>query len=352
MKPVYFLPIGKIGKLEQFLAFAKILDFISGKNTVCLKIHFGEMAHTNQIPANYLKGLINYLTMKKVLPFLVDTNVLYQGARSNTFDHLKVAYKNDFHRLNIPIVIAGGYSGGEEIEVEVNLKHFPKVYVATEIYRSEVIIGLTHFKGHMLAGFGGSLKNIGMGCASRKGKYSQHASIYPKIDLTKCIGCGICGKNCPATAIKLKEKKAYITQDLCIGCGQCIHYCPQKAIAIPWNSTSSQVFQERMVEYAYGALKNKRTAFLNFLINITTDCDCGQSPGEKVVPDIGVLFSTDPVAIDQASVDLVNKSKGYFAEENQDKFLQNRPDIPWHFQLAHGEKIGLGTRTYQLIEFS
>src|SRR5450830_997765 len=142
MKPVYFLPIEKIGKLEQFLSFAKILDFISGENTVCLKIHFGEMAHTNQIPANYLKGLVNYLTRKKVLPFLVDTNVLYPGARSNTFDHLKVAYKNDFHRLGIPIVIAGGYSGNEETEVEVNLKHFPKVYVATEIYRSEVIIGL------------------------------------------------------------------------------------------------------------------------------------------------------------------------------------------------------------------
>ena len=209
------------------------------------------------------------------------------------------------------------------------------------------MIALTHFKGHGLASIGGTIKNIGMGCASRKGKFAMHSDITPQIDREKCIGCGTCAKNCPADAISIKEKKAWIDKEKCIGCAQCIHVCPENIIKIPWSSVSPQTFQERLVEYAAGMIKFYKGNFcaINFLINIAKDCDCCTNPGEIIAKDIGVLISKDPVAIDKSSVDLIKEKEG------EDKFLKIRPNVPYHYQLKYGEEIGLGTTSYKLIPF-
>lgn len=347
MSDVFFLPIEKIDKIKEFIEYTEIFDFVKEEQKIALKIHFGNSSHNNHIPPEYLKGIVEILKEKKAFPFLTDTNVLYRGERADTFSHLKVAYLHNYHTLGIPILIAGGYMGNDEISIKVNYKHFKEIFVATEYTEIDGMIALTHFKGHELASIGGTIKNIGMGCASRKGKFAMHSNITPQIKREKCTGCGTCVKNCPAGAISIEDGKAKIDEKKCIGCAQCIHVCPEKTIEIPWSSVTPQIFDERLVEYAAGIIKFYKGNFcaINFLINITKNCDCCPDPGERIAKDIGVLVSKDPVAIDKASVDLIKEKEG------KDVFLKARPDVPYHFQLKYGEEIGLGKTSYKLIPF-
>ena len=192
--------------------------------------------------------------------------------------------------------------------VPINQKNFKKVYIGTEIVNADALISVAHFKGHELSGFGGTLKNIGMGCASRRGKMEQHSDVTPKIIQKRCIGCGECTLHCSQRALSLIEKKASIDKNKCIGCGECILVCANEAIQIQWNQ-SIPIFLESMVEYAYGVLKGKtgKTLFINFINNVSPACDCYPYNDAPIVRDIGIVASSDPVAIDQASVDLVNK---------------------------------------------
>ena len=345
---VFFLPIEKINEIGKFIEETGIFDFIKEEEKIALKIHFGNTKHNNQIPPDYLKDIVKILQNKNCFPFLTDTNVLYRGERADTFSHMKVAYFHKFHTLGIPIIIAGGFNGTDEVPIEVNYKHFREIYVAREYTEIDGMVALTHFKGHMLAGIGGTIKNISMGCASRKGKYAMHASIVPQINRSGCMGCGSCVKECPAGAIELKDKKAYIDEEKCIGCASCVHVCPERVISIPWSSVSPSEFQERLVEYAKGVINQYENKFcaINFLINIASDCDCSSNPGKILSPDIGVVASKDPVAIDKASVDIIKGVAG------KDVFLEKRPNVPYSSQIEYGEKIGLGTSNYELIKFS
>jgi len=275
---------------------------------------------------------------------------------------------------NAPIVIADGLRGKSETAVRVALKHCKDVYIGSEVIAADALISVAHFKGHELSGFGGTLKNLGMGCASRKGKLDQHSTVSPKVKKKKCIGCGECADNCPAEAITLAaekvilgeekatpgKKKATIDQDRCIGCGECIIRCPTGAVNIRWNQTVP-VFLEKMMEYTKGVLQDKgeKTLFINFITDISPACDCLPYNDSPIVRDIGIVASTDPVAIDQASADLVNAEEAFAGtclkhntQAGEDKFKGLYPDVDWEIQLDYAETIGLGTRKYELVKLN
>jgi len=316
-----------------------------------------------------LRRVVDRVRQYKVKPFLTATNTLYTGARSEAVSHLNTAVEYGFAEsvVNAPILIADGLRGNNAVKVRIDKPIFKTVSVAREIYMTDALITVTHFKGHELSGFGGALKNLGMGCASREGKLSQHSSISPKVNGKACKGCETCLSWCAQEAISMlslkpgveaKRGNAFIDPKKCIGCGECILSCPSGAIQIQWNE-SIPIFQKKMVEHAYGAVQKKkgRVLYLNFLTQVSPACDCYGYSDAPIVNDIGILSSEDPVAIDQASVDLVNGEAGNRSSKLQknwnpgeDKFRAVYPEVDWNIQLAYAEEIGIGTRTYELIK--
>lgn len=362
---VFFAPVYSQGKpvslqtrLKQLFDAAGFGELISKGDIVAIKIHFGEKGNTAYISPTYARQVVDKIREKGGKPFLTDTNTLYNGARANAVDHLETAIYNGFSYacVNAPIIIADGIYSKNSAEVEINKKHFDKVKIAKEIESVPKMIVMSHFKGHEMAGFGGAIKNLAMGCAPAAGKQQQHSAVNPKVS-DKCAGCENCISYCPASAIELRQKKANIG-DSCIGCGECISICPIRAISPQWD-TDIPVFIEKMTEYAYGAAKNKleHAGYINFLMNITPLCDCYGFSGAYIVPDIGILASKDPVAIDAASFDLVNAQAGNHHsglkcnhEKGEDKFRGLYKDIDAGKQLSYGEEIGLGSRSYELIK--
>ncbi|WP_366921769.1 DUF362 domain-containing protein [Metallumcola ferriviriculae] len=343
-------------KLELLCRRAKVLDVISEKDLVALKIHFGEKGNTAYIRPTYARRLIDLIKEKGGKPFFTDANTLYVGSRANAVDHLNTAVENGFAYsvVGAPLVIADGLNGKDFIKVPIEGKHFNEVNIGSAAVNADVLITLTHFKGHEATGFGGALKNVGMGLGSRSGKQQMHSDILPSVKLEKCIACQKCVSWCPAQAITV-EKQATIDQEKCIGCGECTVTCNEGAIGISWKSEAN-IIQQKIAEYTLGALKNKqgKSFFINFVMNVTPDCDCVSWSDAPIVGDIGILASKDPVAIDQASLDLVNKSQGLPGTRLEhvgaaDKFAAIH-GIDGTVQLDHAEEIGLGKREYQLIE--
>jgi uncharacterized Fe-S center protein len=251
------------------------------------------------------------------------------------------------------VIIADGIRGNNYNDVEINKKHFEKCHIAGSICDADGMVTVSHFKGHEMAGFGGAIKNLAMGCAPAIGKKDQH-STRQKVNKEKCITCGECEKVCPVDAITIEEK-ADIDNTICIGCGECMTVCPTDAIYLNWK-TELQDFNERMVEYAYASVKDKPTLYINFLNDITPNCDCAPWSDAAMVEDIGILASTDPVAIDQASHDLVHQAKVNEnsivsdKERKDDIFKTVHPNTIGEVQLEYGEKIGLGSRKYELVK--
>jgi uncharacterized protein len=341
---VFFSKDKDITKLFDVLK----VSFIKENSLVALKVHFGEIGNTAYLKPFNIKPLIDKIKQMKALPFLTDANTLYKGTRSDAVNHMLTAYKHgyDFTDVGVPVIIADGLTGKESIQVPVNLKHFKEVKIASAAVHAESLVVFTHFKGHERTGFGGALKNIGMGLGSRAGKQMMHADIHPEVNKEKCTACGTCIKWCPTSAIKFVNKKAEIDQSKCIGCGECIASCNFDAIAISWAGNSSSV-QEKIVEYFYGVWKDKKDkmVYFNYLTDISPNCDCFGWNDKPITADIGLLASYDPVAIDQASVDLVNKGSS-----SKDKFREIHPDIDWSTQLSYAESLGIGKRNYELIQ--
>ncbi|MEA4848977.1 MAG: DUF362 domain-containing protein [Clostridiaceae bacterium] len=347
--------LSKLGKLFDMAGFG---DMISPKDIVAIKLHFGEKGNTAYIRPTFARQIVDKVKEKGGKPFLTDSNTLYNGSRANGVDHYETAIYNGFAYavVNAPIIIADGILSKNSVEVDINKKHFDKVKISKEIESVSKLIVLSHFKGHDTAGFGGAIKNLAMGCAPAAGKQQQHSSVRPKVS-AKCVGCGTCLKYCPAGAI-VKEGDRALIGGGCIGCGECIPMCPVRAISPQWD-TEIPVFLERMAEYAYGAVRNKgdNVGYINVLMDITPNCDCVGFSGAYIVPDIGILASRDPVAIDAASYELVNEQMGNHNsnlkcnhEKGGDKFKGLYDNIDATRQLSYGEEIGLGSREYELIK--
>ncbi|MBU0568302.1 DUF362 domain-containing protein [bacterium] len=349
----------QFAKFKELLGSAGLPNLIEKNDLVAVKVHFGEMGNSRFLRPIWARELVRILQLKGAKPFLTDTNTLYKGSRSHAVDHLLTATSNGFGFSTVfaPIIIADGLRGTSGVEVRIDKKHFKEIEVAEAAYRADSLVVLTHFKGHGVTGFGGTIKNVGMGLTTKSGKSKLHTNAGPVIDEELCTGCGLCAKWCGAEAIKVIDEKAKIDRERCTGCGQCLVSCPNNATRIDWSSVPSKIVQERICEAALAVIKDKeKKFFLNFLVDITPDCDCCPHSDASIVPDIGILASLDPVAIDQAGVDLVNASYGLkdtalkrnFAK-GEDKFKAIHPNVNWEIQLSYAEKIGLGSRKYELI---
>lgn len=350
--------IDKVGKLFQE---AGLKDIISPGDLVAIKLHFGEKGNTGFIRPQFIRRIVEEVKNAGGKPFLTDANTLYVGSRSNAVDHLKTAVENGFAYavVDAPLVIADGLNGKDYLKVPVNLKHCSDVKIGSAVMFADVLLAVTHFKGHEATGFGGAIKNVGMGCGSRAGKQVMHSDMLPRVKESKCRACARCSQWCPAGAITVGElKMAVIDEKLCLGCGECTITCPHGAISVNWKNNMQYGLQEKMVEYAAGVLSNKtgKCGFITFLNNISPDCDCFSFSDTPVVRDIGILASKDIVAIDQACVDLVNKERGLPGSqlegksEKGDIFGALHPNIDWRRQLEYGEEVGLGTRDYELLK--
>ncbi|MHC4622731.1 MAG: DUF362 domain-containing protein [Planctomycetota bacterium] len=315
-----------------------------------VKVHVGEKGNNTYIKAPCIKGLVDELLTLKTKPFLTDTNALYVGQRHNAVDHAALAADHGFGKqvLGVPFIVADGLIGTAETAVQINADVNEQVFIGSEIARCQSILTVAHFTGHPASCAAATLKTLGMGCASKKGKMTQHAALTISI-ADDCTLCKECFTHCPADAITLDDVKAHIDGDKCISCAECLAVCRFGAVDCDWGQETENL-QKSIAEHALGALKGKRdkAAFFNFVISVTKDCDCFDTPNmPAIADDIGILASTDPVAVDTAALDLVEKK----ARKTLPELVDNDRLNPRH-QLEHGRHIGLGTTDYELIDVS
>ena len=348
-----------LDKLKRLMEAAGIHEVISERDLVAVKLHFGEKGNTAFIRPVFIAKVVEKVRELGGIPFLTDANTLYAGTRGNSVSHLTTAVENGFAYsvVKAPLIIADGLRGGSFEAVKTSFDLVKVAYIGKEIYEADALIGVAHFKGHEVTGFGGAIKNVGMGCASRKGKLDQHSEFSPKVRAKKCIGCGLCAGHCAQKAISLKGEKAVIDPSLCVGCAECILICPQGAIDAQWDSDSPRL-QKKMVEYTAAVLKKKtdKSIFINFITSVSPACDCYGHSDAPIVRDVGILMSRDIVALDQACVDLVNAQPGLDGSclssakaPGEDKFRAVYPKIDWRVQLEYAQSIGLGNMAYEIV---
>ncbi len=329
-------------KLSNLMNKAKFDDVINKNNLTAIKIHFGEYGNLAYVRPNYVRVIVDKVKELGGKPFVTDSNTLYRGNRSDAVNHLNTAVLNGFayQTIGAPIIIADGLRGSDEVKVPVNGEYVKDAKIGSAIALSDVIIAVTHFKGHEQTGFGGVIKNLGMGSASRAGKMEQHSDSKPQYSQKKCVSCRMCERNCNYGAIKV-DPVVEIDYDKCVGCGQCIAMCNYGAIYPDFNS-SGMALCKKMAEYTKATLVNKRGFFISFINNVSPNCDCWPNNEPPIAPNVGIAISTDPVALDQACIDLLIEKIGY------DPFRKIHPNTNWEYQLEHAEKIGLGTRKYRM----
>jgi hypothetical protein len=351
---VYFVPIDNADdsriisrKLQRLLEESRLLDFIRKDYRVALKMHFGEEGNTGFVKPEYVRIVCDGIFVKGATALIADSNTLYRGRRTNSSDHLAIAREHGFtpESTGAEVIVPDDNKKENTIDIQINQRFIGTAKLVRLFVDADAIVGVSHFKGHMMTGFGGALKNLGMGCAARVGKLQQHSDISPIVYEQKCTGCGECVKACPVKAILIQNNKAVINSLKCIGCATCIAVCPYSAIDVPWESGGATM-QEKMIEYASAVMKSKKekAGFLNFAIKITKECDCLAKDDPRVAPDIGILASADPVSIDKASFDLVNQACG------RDIFKELHPQRDGSRQLNYARELGLGNLDYELIE--
>ena len=353
---VYFIKVNDpddAGTIKE--KFARLLDksdclgFIRKSNLAVVKMHFGEEGNTGFVKPEFVRLVCESLLQKGATPFLCDTNTLYRGRRTNSKDHLQIAREHGFTReaTAAEVVIPDETRKDNVAEVAINGKFIKTAKILKIFQDADAVVDIAHFKGHIMTGFGGVLKNVGMGCATREGKLAQHSDISPIVYLDNCVGCGACEEACPVKAVSIKDEKSNIDPEICIGCASCIAACKYNAIDVNWDAGGSAI-QEKMIEYAKAALKDKseKCAFINFAIKITGECDCLAKDDPRIAPDIGIFVSRDPVSADKAAFDLT------VALSKKDIFKEAHPNREGSKQLNYAAAIGLGSLDYELINLS
>ncbi|MFP4498300.1 MAG: DUF362 domain-containing protein [Vulcanimicrobiota bacterium] len=331
--------------IQHICKEAGVAEKISKDEYVAVKLHVGDVNNTTHVRPGVVKSVVDEIRKKEAQVFLTETSTLYRGARENAVKHIMHAVEHGFslQETGAPFIMADGLAGDSEIEVKINGEMFDSVLVAREARMADFLMIVSHMTGHIATGFGAAIKNLGMGLASRKGKLRQHSSIKPEIIYEKCVYCRKCEEWCPKDAISENEGKAWIDPDKCIGCGECLAVCRFGAVKFDWGAESDWM-QKAMAEHALGVVVDKKAFYFNVCVNMTKDCDCFTIDQKKMIPDIGILGSWDPVALDQASLDLTKNS----GEKNLNQMAAE--NVNGNVQLEHAEKIGLGTRNYEIVQ--
>ena len=368
--------VSLLKKLEKLLRASGIEKLDCKDKFTAIKIHFGEPGNMSYIRPNYANVVVDLLKGMGAKVFLTDSNTLYSGGRSNGVDHLYAASRNGYNLLqvNAPVVIADGIKGTEYIEMPVEGGVYcTSAKIGAAVANADVVVSMSHFKGHEMTGFGGALKNLGMGAASVGGKLFLHSEAQPEIDEKECVCCRACEKHCAHDAIHVEKEtrhSAVIDYTKCVGCGQCVAVCQFDAARVVHNSTS-KVINYKIAEYTKAILAGKPHFHIAMIMDVSPECDCWGSNDAPIVPNIGMACSTDPVALDMACADLVmqapanagtmytDKYKSYIKDNpdaytcncqgENDKFFYMHPSTDWKSGLLHAEKIGIGTTQYELI---
>ena len=348
-------------KLTRLMKTAGMGDIDFQDKFVAIKLHFGEPGNLAFLRPNWARTVADFVKERGGKPFLTDCNTLYVGGRKNALDHMDSAMLNGFNPMTTgcQIIIADGLKGSDEVEVPVAGGEYVKnAKIGRAVMDADVFISLTHFKGHETAGFGGCLKNIGMGCGSRAGKMEQHNAGKPHVAQEKCIGCGQCRKICAHGAPIIEDRKVHIDHDRCVGCGRCIAVCPKDAVQINWDESTTNL-NYKIAEYTKAVVDGRPCFHISLVVDVSPNCDCRSENDMAIVPNVGMFASFDPVALDMACVDAVNAQtplRGSVAdgahghEHEHDHFQRIHPDTNWRSCLEHGEKIGIGSRQYELIK--
>ena len=352
-------------KLKRLIKKAGIGQIDMDGKFVAIKMNFGELGNVAYLRPNYARAVVDVVKELGGKPFLTDCNTMYPGKRKNALEHLECAWENGFTPLTVgcPVLIADGLKGTDDIAVPVEGGQYIKeARIGRAIMDADVFISLTHFKGHELAGFGGAIKNIGMGSGSRAGKTDQHSNGKPNIDQNLCRGCRRCLRECANSALVFDtvRKKMTVNKENCVGCGRCLGSCNFDAISFAQDAAVEQL-NYRMAEYAKAVVDGRPCFHISLVVDVSPYCDCHGENDVPILPDLGMFASFDPLALDQACVDAClkaaplpgsrlsdNMAKPDFVDHH-DHFINSMPETEWRSCLEHAEKIGLGTRDYELI---
>ena len=352
-------------KFKRLLKTAGIGDIDLDGKFVAIKMHFGELGNLSFLRPNYARAVVDVVKSLGGKPFLTDCNTLYPGFRKNALEHLECAWQNGFtpYTVGCPIIIGDGLKGTDDVAVPVQGGEYVKeARIGRAVMDADVFISLSHFKGHEETGFGGALKNIGMGCGSRAGKKDQHSGGKAHIDQSLCRGCRKCEKECAngGLALDASTRKMTVTSS-CVGCGRCLGACNFDAISFADNF-ANEMLGKRIAEYSKAVVDGRPHFHISLITDVSPNCDCHAENDAPIIPDIGMFASFDPVALDQACADACNaatplpasqlgdnmRAPGF--QDLHDVFRNNRPSVNWQSCLAHAEKIGLGSREYELVK--
>jgi len=348
------------GKIDDLLSSLKLEGIFGDKELVAIKLQLAGEGNPSCIGPDCVKKVADRLKSLGATPFLTDTNTLHVGARGEAVSLIRAANESGFGFSEVlaPVIIADGLKSENSTEVYVGSDHFDEVKIGGAVSSADGIIALTNIRPDGLTGFGGALKSLGMGCAAREGKLAQYGNLAPVVGRDGCNGCATCIRWCPSMATYMTEGRASIDPQKCEGCGKCIIVCPKGTIEIEWSGAPA-LDQAKMTEYALGVVYNKKWKgiFVNFIVDVFPECDCCAESDTPIVPDVGIVASRDPVALDQASVDLVNGERGLMGsslagghEAGEDKFKGLHPEVEWETQLKAAEALGIGSREYELIK--
>ena len=356
---------GLAAKLKRLIRAAGIGQIDMEGKFAAIKMHFGELGNLSFLRPNYARAVADVVKELGGMPYLTDCNTLYPGSRKNALEHLYCAWENGFTPLTVgcPILIGDGLKGTDEVAVPVvGGEYVTEAKIGRAVMDADVFISLSHFKGHEMAGFGGAIKNIGMGCGSRAGKQEQHANGQPSVDESLCRGCRRCQKQCANNGLVFHEAThtMYVDPNHCVGCGRCVESCSFGALSFQSDAVC-QLLNRRMAEYAKAVIDGRPNFHISLVMDISPNCDCHGENDVPILPDIGMFASFDPLALDQACVDAClaaepmpgSQLARHLAEpgfvDHHDHFTNSTPESEWRSCLEHAEKIGLGTRSYQLI---